>query len=424
MPDMAAAQDKSSLKRARDSTGASLEDTKKARRADRLNVLEPSSQVHAGPFLSPVTRKGTEATDDSGGQTLPPFSDIERPSTPISSPTSASEHKAREFNALLSPPRDTQPYSQFVPPTSGTYEVEDEEAERVWGYLIPTQGTPVSDPLVLKPRTSCPVPESTVGDPDGKQTVPKDYWTKKEQDYEKKKSVKGTPASGYLLGRHQECDRIIHSPTVSNRHCLIWSENRNGDTFAVVEDLSGNGTYVNNAILGRNNRRELQDGDEIDLVHEARFTFRYPRNKESNRFHQEYNVQGQLGKGHFATVYLAFEKKSGKSFAVKKFEKRRGPGEKSKTEGLKQEIAVLMSVSHPNMLCLKNTFDEPDGVYLVLELAPEGELFNWIVMKQKLTEAESRKIFIQLFQGVKYLVSSIRSRNCLIDCATLTQVAA
>ena len=43
----------------------------------------------------------------------------------------------------------------------------------------------------------------------------------------------------------------------------------------------------------------------------------------------------------------------------------------------------------------------------MLELAAEGELFNWIVMKQKLSEAETRKIFIQLFQGVKYLVSPL-----------------
>ncbi len=61
------------------------------------------------------------------------------------------------------------------------------------------------------------------------------------------------------------------------------------------------------------------------------------------------------------------------------------------------------------MLCLKDTFDEEDGVYLVLELAPEGELFNTIVMKQKLTEEESRKVFVQLFQGVKYLVGRTRS---------------
>lgn len=56
------------------------------------------------------------------------------------------------------------------------------------------------------------------------------------------------------------------------------------------------------------------------------------------------------------------------------------------------------------MLCLKDTFDDHSAVYLVLELAAEGELFNAIVTKSKLTEAETRKVFIQLFQGVKYLV--------------------
>lgn len=64
-----------------------------------------------------------------------------------------------------------------------------------------------------------------------------------------------------------------------------------------------------------------------------------------------------------------------------------------------------MGVSHPTLLCLKDTFNEDDGTYLVLELATEGELFNWIVMKQKLSEAETRRVFVQLFQGVKYLVS-------------------
>lgn len=90
-------------------------------------------------------------------------------------------------------------------------------------------------------------------------------------------------------------------------------------------------------------------------------------------------------------------------YAVKRFEKR-GGDDRSRTEGLQQEIGVLKSVSHPNLLCLKDTFDEDDGVYLVLELAPEGELFNLIVMKQKLTEEETRKVFVQLFQGMRYLV--------------------
>ncbi len=173
-----------------------------------------------------------------------------------------------------------------------------------------------------------------------------------------------------------------------------------------MEDLSSNGTFVNEAIVGRNKRRELENADEISVLDQARFMFYYPKNRDSNGFRQQYKILQQLGKGHFATVYLCVERSTGMQYAVKRFEKRHGDSGKSQTDGLQQEIGVLKSVSHPNMLCLKDTFDEEDGVYLVLELAPEGELFNCIVMKQKLTEEETRKIFVQLSQGVKYLVCS------------------
>ena len=164
---------------------------------------------------------------------------------------------------------------------------------------------------------------------------------------------------------------------------------------------------MNEQVIGRNRRRELQDQDEITVLDKARFVFRYPKNRETSAFLQQYTLLEKLGKGHFAEVFLCIEKSTGTRFAVKIFTKQPGQEERSKTEGLQQEIAVLMGVSHPNMLCLKDTFDEGNAVYLVLELAAEGELFNWIVMKQKLTEEETRNVFIQLFQGVKYLVSSL-----------------
>jgi serine/threonine-protein kinase CHEK2 len=198
-------------------------------------------------------------------------------------------------------------------------------------------------------------------------------------------------------------DIVVDDPIVSNRHCLIFTENQGEDTVVVLEDLSSNGTFVNEAIVGRNQRRELKEGDEIAVLDKARFIFKYPRSRATSGFHQQYTLLKQLGKGHFAEVYLCVEKSSGQRYAVKIFTKS-GMEERSKTDGLQQEIAVLMSVSHPNVLCLKDTFNEKNAVYLVLELAPEGELFNHIVMKQKLSEEESRNLFIQLFQGIKYLV--------------------
>lgn len=182
--------------------------------------------------------------------------------------------------------------------------------------------------------------------------------------------------------------------------------------MAVVEDLSSNGTFVNEAIIGRNKRRELEDADEISVLDEARFMFYYPRNRDSSPFRQQFRILQQLGKGHFATVYLCIERSSGTHYAVKRFERRQGESGKSQVDGLQQEIGVLKAVSHPNVLCLKDTFEEEDGVYIVLELAPEGELFNCIVSKQKLTEEESRKVFIQLFQGIRYLVCELRPASC------------
>lgn len=172
----------------------------------------------------------------------------------------------------------------------------------------------------------------------------------------------------------------------------------------MLEDLSSNGTFVNNAIVGRNNHRELEDGSEVTILNEARFVFRYPRTRETNSFRQQYKIVQQLGKGHFATVYLCIERATGAKYAVKMFEKHPGDSQKSQTNALHQEVALLKSVNYPNLLCLKDTFDETDGMYLVMELAPEGELFNLIISKQKLSENETRHIFRQLFEGLKHLV--------------------
>ena len=184
---------------------------------------------------------------------------------------------------------------------------------------------------------------------------------------------------------------------------MLFTENKGSKTVAIVEDLSSNGTYVNEAIVGRNQRRELEDQDEIAVCSGARFIFHYPHSRQSSQFLQQYTLLEKLGKGHFAEVYLCVEKSSGTRYAVKIFTLPSGSDQRSKTEGLQQEIGMLMGVSHPNVLCLKNTFNERDRVYLVLELAPEGELFNYIVMRQKLNENETRKLFKQLFQSIKYL---------------------
>ncbi|PGH04453.1 CAMK protein kinase [Polytolypa hystricis UAMH7299] len=126
------------------------------------------------------------------------------------------------------------------------------------------------------------------------------------------------------------------------------------------------------------------------------------RSRDTSGFKERYRIIQQLGRGHFATVYHCVERSTGVHYAVKRFGKPAGESQRQ-DDGIQNEIAILKGVSHPNVLSLKDTFDESDAMYLVQELAPEGELLNWIVAHEKLTEDETRHVFRQLFHGLKHL---------------------
>ncbi|KAL2365595.1 hypothetical protein RJZ56_001472 [Blastomyces dermatitidis] len=386
---MAPAKEKSHLKRGRPSAGNQApQETKKPRRSERISSQSQAAHQKNVYLPSPLTHQESTATELQKETTVTPSEGY---------PGQFRHYTPAAELPFSSPPGDTQALSQFVfPPRALADEVDDEAAEGVWGYLIPLDDK-FGDPLVLKKRDTCSSPAV------GTTNRRKGSSRSKRGKVKLENLASQDHTGGYLIGRHSECDFVLDIPTISNRHCLIYNENKRGDSVAILEDLSSNGTFINEAIIGRNKRRELEDGDEITVLDEARFVFRYPKIRDTNKFRQQYRILQQLGKGHFASVYLCVERSTGDKFAVKRFERRPGDSQRADNDGLKQEIAVLMSVNHPNVLCLKDTFDESDGVYLVLELAPEGELFNWIVANQKLTESEARHVFTQLFKGLKYL---------------------
>ncbi|WEW60108.1 serine/threonine protein kinase [Emydomyces testavorans] len=362
---------------------------KKPRRSERISSQLSQSQTNKAYLPSPLTYQESTATEIQKEPTATP---------PEGRPSQLRHHTPglESLTQFSSPPGDTQAFSQSLP-RAFVGGIEDEAAEGVWGYLIPLDNK-FGDTLVLKKRDNC-FPSSLRGAPNNRNCSSRSKRGKKKE----KPSPREMNPSGYLIGRHSECDLILDIPTISNRHCLIFHENKGGDSVAILEDLSSNGTFVNEAIVGRNKHRELEDGDEVTVLDEARFIFRYPRNRDAGGFRQQYRILEQLGKGHFATVYLCAERATGIKYAVKRFEKRLGDSHNSDNNTLQQEIAVLKSVNHSNVLCLKDTFNESDGMYLVLELAREGELFNWIVSHKRLTEKETRHVFLQLFQGLKYL---------------------
>ncbi|GIC93115.1 NACHT and Ankyrin domain protein [Aspergillus udagawae] len=123
--------------------------------------------------------------------------------------------------------------------------------------------------------------------------------------------------------------------------------------------------------------------------------------------YQRYNMMQQIGKGHFATVYICSNGVTGVLFAVKIFQSHKSPSSLD-FKGLHYEIQLLRELqkrSHPNLMRMADLFADFDKnrICLVMDLGKEGDLFDIIVVNHNFTEAETRIIFIQLLSAIKFL---------------------
>lgn len=65
-------------------------------------------------------------------------------------------------------------------------------------------------------------------------------------------------------------------------------------------------------------------------------------------------------------MYLAVNKATGQHYAVKVINKK--DLGKDYEKNLKMEVDILKKVNHPNIIALKELFDTPDKLYLIMEL--------------------------------------------------------
>jgi len=67
------------------------------------------------------------------------------------------------------------------------------------------------------------------------------------------------------------------------------------------------------------------------------------------------------------------------------------------------EVKILQSISHPNIISIHEVFDTEKTLYIVLELVTGGELFDKIIESGKFSEILAKRLFIQLLSAVDYL---------------------
>ncbi|XP_064590339.1 calcium/calmodulin-dependent protein kinase type IV-like isoform X3 [Zonotrichia leucophrys gambelii] len=110
-----------------------------------------------------------------------------------------------------------------------------------------------------------------------------------------------------------------------------------------------------------------------------------------------YVVGPELGRGATSVVFSCQEKGTGAPYAAKILKKT------IDKKIVRTEIGVLLRLSHPNIIKLKEIFETPSEIALVLELVTGGELFDRIVERGFYSERDAAHVVKQILEAVSYL---------------------
>ena len=69
---------------------------------------------------------------------------------------------------------------------------------------------------------------------------------------------------------------------------------------------------------------------------------------------------------------------------------------------VRREIKILKSLRHPNIIQLYEIIEDMENIYLIMEYASKGELFNYIVEHTKLQETEACRLYQQIISAMEY----------------------
>ena len=118
----------------------------------------------------------------------------------------------------------------------------------------------------------------------------------------------------------------------------------------------------------------------------------------------DYIIKETIGKGTFSTVKLGENIKTKEKVAIKILNKEKIKEEED-LERIKREIKILSMMNHPNVIRTYKNIENEKNYYLIMEYCDGGELFNYIVEKEKLDEDEASMFFYQLINALEYIHS-------------------
>jgi serine kinase len=134
-----------------------------------------------------------------------------------------------------------------------------------------------------------------------------------------------------------------------------------------------------------------------------------------------YILQTTLGNGAYAKVKLAHSVTMNKKVAIKIVDKKKAPHDVL-TKFLPREIEALQALQgHDNIIGLYDVIPTPDKLFLVMELAENGDLLDYINSKKRLSERTARSFFRDMVSAIifthrkDFVHRDIKCENLLLD---------
>lgn len=133
---------------------------------------------------------------------------------------------------------------------------------------------------------------------------------------------------------------------------------------------------------------------------------------------QRYRLQETVGSGGFAKVKLATHILTGEKVAIKIMDKKALGDDLPR---VKTEIKAMKELVHQHICTLYEVIETTNKIFMVLEYCPGGELFDYIVAKDRLQEEEARMFFRQIVSAVAYIHHKgyahrdLKPENLLLD---------
>ncbi|KAL8196093.1 hypothetical protein R6Q57_025093 [Mikania cordata] len=133
----------------------------------------------------------------------------------------------------------------------------------------------------------------------------------------------------------------------------------------------------------------------------TRFKLYVLKNPTGHDISKRYNLGRELGRGEFGVTYLCTDLETGERFACKSILKK-----KLKTsidiEDVKREVEIMKHLpKHPNIVAIKDTYEDNNAVHIVMELCEGGELFDRIVARGHYTERAAAAIIRTIVEVVQ-----------------------